>query len=554
MNFLKLLSDGSQFPAIGERTTSTFQSHVEFKGNTNKTGFGALALLVFLLHGLQSLFNVLLPFRVQALVFNRFRYNGNGNKFLQLFDNEAFLLLYTLFLLGRGQDLELVVLDSLNIGFLDGHAKDKVAGHSLGCGLSGVNPQSEIVMSQGQGTGGVHGHGGGEHEHVEGVVVVHGEPFNDGSHINIARFGAELGEQMKSSHLTKDCFQFLELFSRFDEFFVGRQADGSEIFNLLDGSERMNMMVNQVSQFVHLFIQLNCQFDVLLGQVSADLDSGGQVVDDRVIKGCQGHLFGEGDDSTNPSGDLGIEEDSGGHLDFRFGQSTHNLQFGVQTSHNGHVQFHFDGQAHVGGDEGHDGGEVQGVLGDQPVLLAVQLGLDQGAGILEKVVELLLQFRHGHFKDVSKDGGGFQNPQVGGHGDLVGLAGLDVQLLDHLLPFGMHTFFDFLDDDFMLLLNSLTRVQGGQEFSQIVIDIFQTFEATSSGDEVKSVLGQKVVKLDPDIPSQERLLIGDPAAKELVSGFDFRHVVTNVEAGRDKSESQRSFLDQGVDHLNFFGQ
>ena len=33
-------------------------------------------------------------------------------------------------------------------------------------------------MSQGQGTGGVQGHGGGEHEHVEGVVVVHGEPLN----------------------------------------------------------------------------------------------------------------------------------------------------------------------------------------------------------------------------------------------------------------------------------------------------------------------------------------------------------------------------------------
>ena len=33
-------------------------------------------------------------------------------------------------------------------------------------------------MSQGQGTGGVQGHGGGEHEHVEGVVVVHSEPFN----------------------------------------------------------------------------------------------------------------------------------------------------------------------------------------------------------------------------------------------------------------------------------------------------------------------------------------------------------------------------------------
>ena len=55
-------------------------------------------------------------------------------------------------LLGRGQDLELVVLDSLNIGFLDSHAKDKVAGNSLCCGLSGVNLQSEIVMSQGQGT------------------------------------------------------------------------------------------------------------------------------------------------------------------------------------------------------------------------------------------------------------------------------------------------------------------------------------------------------------------------------------------------------------------
>ena len=181
MNFLELLSDGSQFPAIGERTTSTFQSHVEFEGNTDKAGFGALALLVFLLHGLQSLFDVLLPFRVQALVFNRFGYNGNGNEFLQLFDNEAFLLLYTLFLLGRGQYLELVVLDSLNIGFLDGHAKDKVAGNSLCCGLSGVNLQSEIVMSQGQGTGGVQGHGGGEHEHVEGVVVVHGEPFNYGN-------------------------------------------------------------------------------------------------------------------------------------------------------------------------------------------------------------------------------------------------------------------------------------------------------------------------------------------------------------------------------------
>ena len=81
-------------------------------------------------------------------------------------------------LLGRGQDLELVVLDSLNIGFLDSHAKDKVAGNSLCCGLSGVNLQSEIVMSQGQGTGGVQGHGSGEHEHVEGVVVVHGEPFS----------------------------------------------------------------------------------------------------------------------------------------------------------------------------------------------------------------------------------------------------------------------------------------------------------------------------------------------------------------------------------------
>ena len=174
-------------------------------------------------------------------------------------------------LLGRGQDLELVVLDSLNIGFLDGHAKNKVAGNSLCCGLGGVNLQSEIVMSQGQGTGGVQGHGGGEHEHVEGVVVVHGEPFNDGSHIKIARFRAELGVQMKSSHFTKDCFQFLHLFSRFDEFFVGRQADRSEIFNLLDGSERMNMMVNQISQFVHLFIQLNSQFDVLFGQVSTDL-------------------------------------------------------------------------------------------------------------------------------------------------------------------------------------------------------------------------------------------------------------------------------------------
>ena len=81
----------------------------------------------------------------------------------------------------------------------------------------------------------------------------------------------------------------------------------------------------------------------------------------------------------------------------------------------------------------------------------------------------------------------------------------------------MCTFFDFLNDDFMLLLNSLTSGQGGQKLSQIGIETFQTFEATSSGDEVKSVLGQKVVKLDPDVPSQERLLIGDPAAKELVS-------------------------------------
>jgi hypothetical protein len=80
----------------------------------------------------------------------------------------------------------------------------------------------------------------------------------------------------------------------------------------------------------------------------------------------------------------------------------------------------------------------------------------------------------------------------------------------------MHTFFDFLNDDFMLLLNSFTSGQGSQKLSQIGIDTFQTFEATSSGDKVKSVLGQKVVKLDPDISSQERFLIGNPAAKELV--------------------------------------
>jgi len=272
-------SQGSKvLPGVG--SSGGFQSNLELEGQSPK-------VIRRLADGFQSLDDLFTPFKLASGGSREFfRFNLEGDEFPQsLEDRASFGDPFRFFMSLRFRDLsDSLVHDrfrSFRLGSISNLHLDL---DFLGGGLSGVNHKAVFVSPDRRKPVFIKSQVG-EHNHVEGVVVVQGHLFQKSLQVIESGFSFDLRFDVEAEVFTKLIFEGLDLVPGVDHFLGGGQGDGAQDVNLLHGGEGMDMVVDHLEGLVELFNKLKLEGQLLLRNVQFKLGLEGKVENKGLVNG-----------------------------------------------------------------------------------------------------------------------------------------------------------------------------------------------------------------------------------------------------------------------------